>query len=102
MRRLILVLAVAITGRGIAFAAPDNITTNDLIKHIHVLASDEFEGRGPGTPGEERTVGYLLKQFKTMGLRPGNPDGSYFQNVQLVGITGEPSASLSAGGKPLE
>lgn len=102
MRRLTLVLAVAITGRGIAFAAPDSITTNDLIKHIHVLASDEFEGRGPGTPGEERTVDYLLKQFKTTGLRPGNPDGSYFQNVQLVGITGEPSASLSAGGKPLE
>src|SRR5688572_12187285 len=82
--------------------ALSSITTNDLLKHIEVLASDEFEGREPGSRGEERTLDYLLKEFKRIGLQPGNPDGSYFQNVQLVGITGEPSASLTAGGKPLE
>ena len=78
------------------------ITTNDLLKHIQILASDEFEGRGPGTPGEQKTVDYLVKQFKDLGLKPGNPNGSFFQNVPLVGIMSEPSASLIAGGKPLE
>jgi len=79
-----------------------SIATNDLLRHIRVLASDEFEGRGPGTPGEERTLDYLLKQFKAFGLQPGNPEGTYFQSVPLVGITGQPAAALSAGGKPLE
>jgi Zn-dependent M28 family amino/carboxypeptidase len=79
-----------------------SITTNDLLKHIRVLASDDFDGRAPGTPGEDRTIDYLLKQFKVIGLQPGNPDGTYVQNVPLVGITGQSSASLSAGGKPLE
>ena len=45
---------------------------------------------------------YLQKQFKRIGLQPGNPDGTYLQDVPLVGITGQPSASLKAGGKPLE
>ena len=82
--------------------ALESITTNDLMKHIKVLASDEFEGRAPGTAGEERTLEYLVRQFKGMGLKPGSPDGTYFQNVPLVGITGQPEASLAAGGKPLE
>src|SRR5688572_725141 len=99
----VLALAWHISG----FAAPvegalTTITTNDLLKHIQVLAPDEFEGREPGSRGEQRTLDYLLKAFKGMGLRPGNPDGTYFQNVELVGITGERSAALTAGGKPLE
>src|SRR5688572_15300945 len=106
MRREIMLLALVIGWQAQGFSAPKetlaSITTNDLLKHIQVLASDEFEGRGPGTPGEERTLDYLLKQFKGMGLQPGNPDGTYFQNVPLVGITGEPAASLTVGGKPLE
>ena len=91
---------LAIAARGSEALA--SITTNDLLRHIRVLASDEFEGRAPGTPGEERTLDYLLKQFKAFALKPGNPDGTYFQNVPLVGITGQPAASLVARGKPLE
>ncbi|HKQ40302.1 MAG TPA: M28 family metallopeptidase [Verrucomicrobiae bacterium] len=104
MHRKIVVFAIAIVWHWQAYAseATASITTNDLLRHILVLASDEFEGRGPGTAGEERTVDYLLKQFKTFGLQPGNPDGTYFQKVPLVGITGQPTATLSARGKPLE
>src|SRR5436190_16635318 len=91
---------LAIAARGSEALA--SITTNDLLRHIRVLASDEFEGRAPGTPGEERTVDYLLKQFKAFGLQPGNPDGTYFQSVPLVGITGQPAAWLNVAGKPLE
>ncbi len=67
-----------------------------FMQHIKILASDDFEGRGPGTRGETLTTDYLINQFKQMGLAPGNPDGSYVQNVPLVGYTSLPQASLSA------
>ena len=83
-------------------AALDSITTNDLLQYTKVLASDEFEGRGPGTKGEELTITYLTEQFKRLGLKPGNPDGTYTQKVPLVGFTGQPTASFTAGGKQID
>jgi Zn-dependent M28 family amino/carboxypeptidase len=62
------------------------IKPSAMLEHIKVLASDEFEGRGPGTPGEDRTVDYLIRQLKDLGLKPGNPDGTYTQSVPLVGF----------------
>jgi Zn-dependent M28 family amino/carboxypeptidase len=59
-----------------------------------VLASDSFQGRAPGTPGEDKTVAYLEQQFRAIGLKPGNPDGSYIQRVPLVGITPDGKSSL--------
>ncbi len=56
-----------------------------------VLSSDEYEGRGPGTKGEELTVRYLVDQFRMLGLKPGNADGTYIQKVPLVGITPAPA-----------
>ncbi len=79
--------------------ALDSVTGDDLLRHIKTLASDEFEGRAPGTKGEELTVNYLTEQFKRMGLKPGNPDGSYEQKVPLVGYTPHTSMSFTAGGK---
>jgi Zn-dependent M28 family amino/carboxypeptidase len=67
--------------------ARDAVTAPRLLAQIKSLASDEFAGRQPGTPGEERTVKYLEEQFRAAGLEPGNPDGTYIQNVPLVGIT---------------
>ncbi|HLE31011.1 MAG TPA: M28 family metallopeptidase [Bacteroidota bacterium] len=67
--------------------------------HIKVLASDEFEGRAPGSKGEELTADYLIGQFKQLGLQPGNPDGSFVQNVPLAGFTAQATASITAGGK---
>ncbi|HEV2839799.1 MAG TPA: M28 family peptidase [Chthoniobacterales bacterium] len=80
-------------------AASDSINAADLLKHIKVLASDEFEGRAPGSKGEELTVKYLTEQFRAMGLKPGNPNGSYTQEVPLAGITSAPTASFTVGGK---
>lgn len=65
-----------------------------VLEHTRVLSSAEFEGRAPGTPGEDKTVAYLADQFRKAGLKPGASDGTYFQQVPLVGITPEPSASL--------
>ncbi|MBI3523424.1 MAG: M28 family peptidase [Betaproteobacteria bacterium] len=82
-------------------AALDSISGKDLLRHIQVLASDDFEGRLPGTRGEELTVAYISDQFKKLGLRPGNPDGSYVQQVPLVGMYGKPQASVQIGGKAM-
>ena len=57
-----------------------------LLDTIKVLASDDFEGRAPGTPGEAKTVAYLIDAFKKRGLKPGNPDGTYVQDVPLRGF----------------
>jgi Zn-dependent M28 family amino/carboxypeptidase len=73
----------------------------DLLQHIKVLASDAYEGRSPGTRGEDSTVAYLTRQFKRLGLEPGNPDGSYLQQVPMVGFTAQPMASFTAGGQKI-
>lgn len=54
-----------------------------LNEHTRVLASDEFEGRGVATPGEQKTVDYLVEQFTAMGLEPGGPNGQWVQVAQL-------------------
>src|SRR5438477_3922531 len=78
------------------------ITPDGLLAHIKVLASDEFEGRAPGTKGEELSVKYISDQFKAIGLKPGNPDGSYTQEVPLAGIKSDPKMSFTIGDKTTE
>ena len=82
--------------------ALEAITPDGLLAHIKVLASDEFEGRAPGTKGEELSVKYINDQFKKIGLKPGNPDGTYTQEVPLAGIRGEPKMSFAVGDKITE
>jgi Zn-dependent M28 family amino/carboxypeptidase len=69
---------------------PD-VDIDAVLAHTKALSSDEFEGRGPGTKGEELTVNYLIEQFKKAGVKPGNTDGTYIQKVPLVGITAAPA-----------
>ena len=66
-----------------------------ILDRIKVISSDEYEGRAPGTKGEELTVRYLEDEFKKLGLQPGNTDGTYIQKVPLVGITGTNSQPLT-------
>lgn len=77
------------------------INANDLLQHIKVLASDAFEGRSPGTAGEDSTVNYLTREFQKLGLQPGNPDGTFVQKVPMFGFTAQPKASFTAGGKTI-
>src|ERR1043165_5417268 len=82
--------------------ALDSITPDDIMRHIKTLSSDEFEGRGPGTKGEEMSVNYITNEFKRLGLKPGNPDGTYVQKVPLMGFQAQsPQLSVSVGGKQL-
>ena len=78
-------------------AGVDTITQADLHEKIAVLASDEFEGRAPSSPGEEITVNYLRDEFLAYGLQPGNGD-SWFQEVPLVDITATPDQQLVISG----
>jgi Zn-dependent M28 family amino/carboxypeptidase len=82
-------------------AGLESISSSDIMQHTKVLSSDEYEGRGPGTKGEELTVKYLTEQFQKLGLKPGNPDGTYMQKVPLVGFTAQPTASFTAGAKTI-
>ncbi|HVF72049.1 MAG TPA: M28 family peptidase [Chthoniobacterales bacterium] len=82
--------------------AADVITAADLLKHIKVLASDEYEGRAPGSKGEELSVKYIEQQFKALGLKPGNPNGTYIQDVPLAGIVTQPRASFLVGDQKTE
>jgi Zn-dependent M28 family amino/carboxypeptidase len=72
----------------VPLSALPKIDQNAILAHIKVLSSDEFEGRAPGTKGEDRSVSYIEDQFKKLNLKPGNPDGTYTQKVPLVGILG--------------
>jgi len=75
-------------------AAAPRVDPEQLLQHIRVLADDSFEGRLPGTTGEDKTLDYLKQQFNSMGLKPAGTDGSWTQAVPLVGIDGKPSATL--------
>ncbi|KAF1684697.1 aminopeptidase [Pseudoxanthomonas broegbernensis] len=74
-----------------------SITAGDFAEMVQTLASDEFEGRAPGSPGEELTVEYIRAQMQRIGLQPGNGD-SYFQDVPMVETTAEPGTRLRLSG----
>ena len=78
-------------------AAAALIELDDYTTHLKTLASDDFEGRSPSSPGEEKTVNYLRDQFAALGLQPGNGE-SYFQDVPLVEITTTPEPTLEVRG----
>ena len=67
------------------------VDVDAVMAHTRALSSDQFEGRAPGSKGEELTVAYLIDQFQKMGLKPGNTDGTFVQKVPLVGITPTPA-----------
>ncbi|MDG2002595.1 MAG: M28 family peptidase [Novosphingobium sp.] len=73
------------------------ISLETMREMTRVLSSDEFEGRAPGTPGEEKTLDFLVEKFGEAGLQPGNK-GSWFQDVPLVEITGSDYSPLATAG----
>ena len=78
-----------------ATAAPKSGSIDEATYRAHIarLASDEFEGRKPGTEAEKRTLQYLESQFRELGLKPGN-GASFLQEVPMVEITAAPDAAL--------
>ena len=77
-------------------ASPSIDTMKEVVKEI---SSDAYEGRAPGTVGEEKTLSYLVQRLEALGLKPGNK-GSWFQDVPLVEIAATNVSPLRfTGGK---
>ena len=70
----------------------------ELHRHIAELASDAYEGREPGTAGEDKTIAYLVKEFEALGLQPGN-NGQWFQEVPITAVATAHDAVLSLRGE---
>src|SRR5262249_48308923 len=79
------------TSQHLAIGQLPTIDISAMLAQTKTLASDQYEGRAPGTKGEELTVNYLAGEFRKVGLKPGNTDGTYVQKVPLVGITPKPA-----------
>ncbi len=82
---------------GEATPADAAIDAERLLAHTRTLASDTFEGRLPGTRGEDMTVAYLIERLRAMGVQGGMPNGSYTQSVSLVGLTAAADVGLEVG-----
>jgi len=109
MKRSLIVLSLALLSTTAAAQRPTPpdparyegpISPDRLSADVRVLASDAFGGRAPGTPGETKTVDWLIAQFKAAGLQPGGRDGSWTQPVPLV-RTQLGQGRVAAGGTPL-
>ncbi|HEY9139083.1 MAG TPA: M28 family metallopeptidase [Terriglobus sp.] len=82
-----------------------SIDPEKLRQHVKTLASDEFEGRGPGQPGGEKAARYIAAAFKAAGLEPAGDHGTFFQQVPMVGVKTDPSSSFALvpeKGEPLK
>ena len=60
------------------------VDTQRMSEITRVLASDEYQGRAPGTPGEARTIPYLIEQFRAAGLEPAGENGGWTQTVPMI------------------
>jgi Zn-dependent M28 family amino/carboxypeptidase len=83
--------------------SPSPIDPARMSAMVKTLASDAFQGRAPGTPGEATTVDYLIEQFRALGLQPGGENGSWVQQVPLVhNVAGAPTQlEVRVGGSAL-
>jgi Zn-dependent M28 family amino/carboxypeptidase len=76
--------APAATPAAVAPAPQPHVDMQRMSEITRVLASDEFQGRAPGTPGEAKTIPYLIEQFKAAGLEPGGENGGWTQAVPMI------------------
>lgn len=103
MKRLFL-STLLLSVSAVAVSAQTTTPTFDakrVSRDIQTLSSDAFEGRGPATPGEEKSIAYIAEQMKAAGLQPAGDKGSWYQNVPLLkaDIVGTPALSLKTAGK---
>ena len=78
--------------------AEDQINAGTLVANLKTLSSDDFGGRAPATPGGQKTQEFLAKQLSDLGVAPGAPDGTFFQQVPIVESVTERNFVLSVPG----
>ncbi len=94
---MLLPLAACTTGDKPETVTAPEISLQTLKDVTKTLSSDAFEGRAPGSAGEEKSLAYIVEQFKAAGLQPGN-NGSWFQDVPLVEISAKNVSPLTFTG----
>ncbi len=103
MKRLILssllISASAVAAPGPAPAPAPTFDVKRISRDIQTLSSDVFEGRGPATAGEDKSIAYIAAQMKAAGLKPAGDKGGWYQNVPLLkaDIVGTPAITLRSG-----
>lgn len=108
--RMMLVASACSIAMTAAAGAPDDardpaqaslraISPVSFVANIRTLASDDFEGRGPASAGEAKTIAFLQQQFAAAGLKPGNPNGSFLQQVPVMATLSAPRLSYRIGAK---
>ncbi len=103
MRKLTALLTASfLLAPALALAAGPAFDVARFSNDVKTLSDDSFEGRGPATPGEKKTIAFITQQMKAAGLQPGGPNGQWTQEVPLLKseIVGTPSLSLTIGGTP--
>ncbi len=97
---IVLVMPLLMAAEKVAPAPTSERTAAEarLRRDLSFLASDECEGRGPGTRGIDKAADYIADQFKKAGLKPGGPDGSYFQPFPInANVLDEPARLILTG-----
>ena len=103
MKRLILssllISASAVAAPGPAPAPAPTFDVKRISRDIQTLSSDVFEGRGPATAGEDKSIAYIAAQMEAAGLKPAGDKGGWYQNVPLLkaDIVGTPAITLRSG-----
>ena len=102
--RALLIAAATLAALPVALpaAAQTRVDPARLSADVRTLASTDFGGRAPGTPGEKKTLDWLVAQFKAIGLEPGGPDGKWLQPVPLIHTRIAPDAWMTIGDTPLK
>lgn len=76
----------------------ESITETELKEHLYIYASDEFEGRETGQPGQKKAVKYLKAEYEALDIPAAQKNGDYFQDVPLE-ISKLPSGSVKVNEK---
>jgi hypothetical protein len=100
--QLALVAGLSLTSAEARFEnGRERIKAHDLTEWLTYLASDDLEGRATYTEGLGLAAGYIAAQLKSWGVKPGGPNGSYFQRVPVRGIKTEnrSTVTIEAGGQ---
>ena len=82
--RKLIALAAALSAAAASSASPAGLSPERITETVRTLTDDWFQGRAPGTLGEQRAVGYLIARFQDLGLEPGGPGGKWVQEVPLL------------------
>jgi Zn-dependent M28 family amino/carboxypeptidase len=97
-------MLMALLSLVVAAAAPaQQVDTQRMSEITRVLSSDDFQGRAPGTPGEEKTIPYLIQQFKAAGLEPAGENGGWVQTVPMIHtqLKAPVNVSVTQGGQTI-